>query len=242
MDYSGVVRRIKPSIALVIVTDAKGGILGKGSGFVFSKKGILVTCNHVVKGGGSILVRFPDSEKFMDAKVVINDGEHDLALLKFDDDSRDPLEQEDVRNVKEGMAVLFAGYPLSLFDLTTHQGMLSAIIKDATGVTTYLIDGTVNSGNSGCPLMTEEGKVIGVVNAKRRERSDLLDEVEKLKTGALSLHGLDLVAIYQALVSNVQLGIGYAVPAAYIPPHRDPEIKLNGNGEVEVMSSQDDKK
>ena len=39
--------------------------------------------------------------------------------------------------------------------------------------------------------------------------------------GAISLHGIDLVEIYHASISNVQLGIGYAVPTSYIPEHKD---------------------
>ena len=75
--------------------------------------------------------------------------------------------------------------------------------------------------------MTIDGKVIGVVNAKRRERSDLLYKVEEMKTGAVALHGIDLVEVYQALISNLQLGIGFAVPCSYIPRHIDSEITLD---------------
>lgn len=229
MNYSNIIDKIKPSIALIIVTKSSA-IINKGSGFIFSKKGLLVTCNHVIAETDTVIkIKFPDDGEFIDARIVIRDEEHDLALLKFDDDSRKPLEQADIKIVKEGIPIIFSGYPLGLLDLTTHQGILSAIVKDATGVTTYLIDGTVNSGNSGCPLMTENGKVIGVVNAKQRERSDLLTKVEGLRTGAVSLYGLDIVEIYQALISNVQLGIGYAVPASYIPKHLDADIKTRIN-------------
>jgi hypothetical protein len=69
--------------------------------------------------------------------------------------------------------------------------------------------------------MNANGEILGVVNAKRRERSDLLTKVEAMTYGAISLHGIDLVEIYQALISNVQLGIGYAVPASYIPEHKE---------------------
>lgn len=229
MDCSGIIGKIKPSIGIVL--SVRGDkVLNKGSGFVFSKNGILVTCNHVVKEQDSnFFIKFPDSE-VIDAKVVIRDEEHDLALLQFNDETRQPLPMAEANIVKEGMPVVFSGYPLTLSDLTTHQGILSAIIEDATGITIYLIDGTVNSGNSGCPLMTQEGKVIGVVNAKRREQSDLLRDVEEMQTGAISLYGVDLVKIYQALIENVQLGIGYAIPASYIPKHHSPEIILP-NGE-----------
>lgn len=222
MNHTEIISKVKPSIALVFEV-VKDEPLSKGTGFVYQKKGILVTCNHVIKRkGATILIKFPDTtaDAYVSASVLIRDEEHDLALLKFDDDSRIPLEQANVE-VKEGLPVLFSGYPLSLNDLTTHQGIISAITKDAAGAINYLIDGTVNSGNSGCPLMTEDGKVIGVVNAKRREQSDLLQKVEEFKLGAIALHGVDLVEIYQALINNVQLGIGYAVPAAYIPVHRN---------------------
>ncbi|MCX6792293.1 MAG: serine protease [Candidatus Gottesmanbacteria bacterium] len=222
MDYTKIIEKVKPSIALVFVIK-NGKIVSKGSGFVYSSKGILVTCNHVISFPDSgVTIKFPNSEDLIDARVAIRDEEHDLALLKFEKSSINPLRQADIKVVKEGMPVFFSGYPLSLTALTTHQGILSAIIKDATGSETYLIDGTVNAGNSGCPLMTETGEVIGVVNAKRREHSDLLSKVEELSTGAVSLHGIDLVEVYQAIISNVQLGIGYAVPSSYIPEHVEP--------------------
>lgn len=232
MDYHTIIERIRKSIGLVYLVQGQD-IISKGSGFILFKKGILVTCNHVIeKQDANILIQFPDSsESFIQAKVMIRDEEHDLALLKFDDTTRDPLEiaREDI--IKEGIPVIFAGYPLSLVSLTTHQGILSAILKDATGVVTYLIDGTVNVGNSGCPLMSEEGKVIGVVNAKRMEHSDLLIKMGDQKVGAISLHGIDLVKLFQAIISNVQLGIGYAIPCNYIPkPH---------NGVVKIKSGED---
>lgn len=218
-DFSKIVEKIKPSIALII-TDS-----GTGSGFVFWKKNMLVTCNHVVKGATAVLLKFPSGE-FIPAKVVVQDEEHDIALLRFTDESKPPLLKGDLENVKEGMGVIFAGYPLSLQDLTTHQGIVSAITKDATGITTYLIDGTVNPGNSGCPLMDEDGRVIGVVNATQRQHMDVITKVRDMAQGAVSLYGVDLVQMYQAMIANVQLGIGYAVPANYIPEHKEISIDV----------------
>jgi S1-C subfamily serine protease len=225
MDCSATVLKIAPGIAKVYCLNAQGRVVGTGSGFLYAKKGILVTCDHVIEGAQTIVCKFSDEDNktFHTTKVALQDKEHDLALLKVEVD-RNPLATLSARALKEvrpGMPVLFSGYPLSLETLTTHQGILSAITRDEVGVTTYLIDGTVNSGNSGCPLMNAAGEVLGVVNAKRRERSDLLSKVEGMTMGAVSLHGIDLVEIYQALISNVQLGIGYAVPASYIPKHTE---------------------
>lgn len=225
MDYSPVVRKVSPAIAKVYCLNTESNVTSTGTGFLYAKKGILVTCDHVIQGSQTILCKFPDDTTpgaaggFRAAKVVLRDTEHDLALMRVDID-REPLQPLPTgKEIAAGMPVLFSGYPLSLDALTTHQGLLSAVTSDAVGVATYLIDGTVNSGNSGCPLMNENGEVLGVVNAKRRERTDLLNKVEAMAFGAISIHGVDLVEIYHALISNVQLGIGYAVPAAYIPSH-----------------------
>jgi S1-C subfamily serine protease len=225
MDFSPIVEKVSRSIAKIYCLDANAKLTGTGSGFVYSKKGLVVTCDHLVEGSQALVCRFPGDadDVFHTTKPVLRDPEHDLAVLKVEVD-REPLAQlsaESESKIKPGMPVLFSGYPLSLDALTTHQGILSAVTTDAVGVTTYLIDGTVNSGNSGCPLMNIHGEILGVVNAKRRERSDLLNKVEGLSLGAISLHGIDLVEIYQALISNVQLGIGYAVPASYIPGHKE---------------------
>lgn len=226
-DYSKIVKKIKPSIAIVFSIDAKNQVFEKGSGFVIEKMGILVTCNHVVaEKNATILLRFPNKEENITAKVTLRDEEHDLALLKFDDTTIKPLGVASPEIVREGMPVLFSGYPLDLVSLTTHQGILSAIMEDATGSTIYLIDGTVNSGNSGCPLMTQDGKVIGVVNAKRREQADLLKKVEDMPFGAIAIHGTDMIKIYKAMIDNLQLGIGYAVPSAYIPKYQGQEILI----------------
>jgi len=229
MDYSEVILKIKNSIAVVIdVNPTNPSLSGKGSGFIFQKKGILVTCNHVISSGSAKL-KFPDSKpnEYIDAAVVLRDVEHDLALLKFDDTKREPLKIGDINFIKEGMPVIFSGYPFSLTNLTTHHGILSAIITDPSGIINYLIDGSVNSGNSGCPLMTENGEVIGIVNATRREYVEVLNKVENMKHGAISLYHLDLVRIFKALSGNLQLGIGYAIPCSYIPEHHELDVEDN---------------
>jgi len=221
MNIEDIVKQVKPSIALV-VSKLPDNQISTGSGFVFGGINILVTCNHVIKNANSTLLKFSGAKQLIDSKVVLSDHEHDLALLKFDDPTRNPLPIiENPDKVTEGTQIVFSGYPFSSEDLTTHQGIISSITTDATGIMSYLIDGTVNSGNSGCPLLNMDGKVIGVVNAKRRNRNELLEKVEGLSVGALSLHGLDIIEIYQALTSNIQLGVGYAVPAKYIPEHKN---------------------
>lgn len=220
-NYSSVVKTIKPSIAFINVLN--NGNFTSGSGFVFYKSGILVTCNHVVlNDDNKIFISFPDmspSDNMISAKVISRNIKSDIALLEYKDViQRNPLiESKEI--VEEGMPVIFSGYPLSMRTLTTHQGIISSINEDVTGAKTYLIDGTVNPGNSGCPLMTISGELIGIVNATQREDKDLLNNIANMDKGIMSIQGIDIAELYQALIKNLQLGIGYAMPCSYIPKH-----------------------
>jgi hypothetical protein len=84
MDYSSTVEQIRPSIAKIYSFGSDNSISGTGSGFLFAKPGIMVTCDHVVEESKSLLCRFPDSDDFYPAKIVMRDSEHDLALLKLE--------------------------------------------------------------------------------------------------------------------------------------------------------------
>lgn len=224
MDYSGLIQRVKDSIAVVICINGQNQITSKGSGFVFSQPGVLVTCNHVVaQPDSAIKIRFDDTGQFLDAKVAIRDEEHDIAILKYDPlqaSTSLPLAPVTLGDVKEGMGAVFAGYPLDLFNLTTHQGILSAIIKDPTGATIYMIDGTVNGGNSGCPMLSVDGNVIGVVNARRRENHDVISRIENMGDSGVSIYGIEIIQTLKAVISNLQMGMGYAIPCSYIPSYK----------------------
>jgi len=215
MDCRKIIERTKNSIAFVLTDD------GTGTAFVFQRGDVLVTCNHVIKGSEKIVIKFPDSEEYLNANILISDEEHDLALLRFSPDKvREPLSLAKNPDVKEGSPVIFSGYPFGFKNLTTHQGIISGIIKDPVGIITYSVDGSVNLGNSGGPLMNSDGEIIGVINAMRVVRGGLLNKVREMKMGAIKLHDTDLVDIFQAIISNLQLGVGFAVPASYIPAHK----------------------
>lgn len=251
MECASVVKKVRDSVAVVICDDGKGNIPSKGSGFVYFKKGIIVTCNHVVAiPDTAVKIRFDDEGDFIEAKIALQDLEHDIAILKYNPSQApksEPLDALSEKDVQEGMAVIFAGYPLNLWNLTTHQGILSAIIKDATGAIVYMIDGTVNSGNSGCPLLSDSGKVIGVVNARRRENHKLLSEIESIEAGAISIHNIDVIKTYKAIISNLQMGMGYAIPSSYIPKYdseppapgepklQTEEVPVKVGGQVEIV-------
>jgi S1-C subfamily serine protease len=223
MDYSALIEKVKPSIALVVVTrkDANGNEVNSfGSGFAYKEKGKLATCNHVVHDATRIQIKFAGSATLIDSTLHQQDIVHDLAILDFsiqEGVAVSPLHMPETLDVKEGHPVVFCGFPIFGTNFMSHQGMISAIEIDALGNIVYGVDGPVNKGNSGGPLFNSKGEVIGVMSAKIHNDTDnMLLGLYTLMPGAISLMGTDLVSIHKRLIDNIQLGIGVARPAQYL--------------------------
>ena len=139
-----------------------------GSGFVIDKAGHMVTNYHVVQGAKQVRVSFSNGGS-MKAAIVGTDPSSDLAVLKVDASSRAltplPLGNSDAMQV--GDPVVAIGNPFGL-DRTVTAGIVSAIQRAITAPNGYTIDhviqtdASINHGNSGGPLLSGRGEVIGV--------------------------------------------------------------------------------
>jgi len=145
---------------------ASGGE-ARGSGFVIDANGTIVTNNHVVKDATSVSVTLDDGT-VLAAKVVGRDPRTDIAVLKVS--SKQPLpyiQMGNSRDVKPGEWAIAVGNPFGLGGSVT-AGIVSAISRDI-GAGPYdqfiQIDAPINQGNSGGPLFTQDGKVIGMNTA-----------------------------------------------------------------------------
>ena len=143
-----------------------------GSGAIISEDGYIVTNNHVVVGADEISVTLNNKKTFK-AKVVGADPSTDLAVIKIEAKGLPFLLYGNSDDVKVGQWVLAVGYPLTL-ETTVTAGIISAkgrtldINKrqSATPVESFLqTDAAVNPGNSGGPLITTDGKMIGINSA-----------------------------------------------------------------------------
>ena len=140
---------------------------GRGSGFIIDANGTLVTNNHVVKGARSLTVMLNDGTT-LPAKIIGRDPRTDIAVLKID--AGHPLPYIQLGNsadVKPGEWVVAVGNPFGLGGTVT-AGIVSAVSRDI-GDGPYdqfiQIDAPINEGNSGGPLLTQDGKVIGMNTA-----------------------------------------------------------------------------
>jgi S1-C subfamily serine protease len=139
-----------------------------GSGFVIDKSGHIVTNYHVVQGGQKIQVGFSNNSSYP-ATLVGSDPSTDLAVLEVNAPSRalTPLPFGDSDRVEVGDEVVAIGNPFGL-DRTATAGIISAIQRRITAPNGFAIDhalqtdAPINHGNSGGPLISATGAVIGV--------------------------------------------------------------------------------
>ena len=142
---------------------------GTGSGFVYDRKGHIVTNYHVVQGAEELMVILPTGEEYP-AEVVGRDPSNDLAVLRIDagDSLPAPLTLADSDALRVGQFVVAIGTPFGL-DQTVTTGVVSALgrVIESPEANQFIgeaiqTDAAINPGNSGGPLLDLEGNVIGV--------------------------------------------------------------------------------
>jgi serine protease Do len=141
-------------------------VAGRGSGFIIDESGIAVTNNHVVTGAALLKVYVGGEARPRNARVLGVSECSDLAVIDIDGDGYPYLEWYD-KELKVGLDVFAAGYPLGDPEFTLTRGIISK--ARASGETSWASidsvlehDATINPGNSGGPLVTSDGKVVGV--------------------------------------------------------------------------------
>src|SRR5665213_2495691 len=139
----------------------------RGSGFIIDANGTIVTNNHVVKGATSVEVTLSDGTD-LSAKVIGRDPRTDIAVLKVDAGHKLPyIQLGNSTDVEPGQWVVAMGNPFGLGGSVT-AGIVSALGRDI-GDGPYdqfiQVDAPINKGNSGGPLFTQDGKVVGMNTA-----------------------------------------------------------------------------
>jgi len=139
----------------------------RGSGFIIDADGIVVTNNHVVKNAHAITVTLSDGTE-LPAKLIGTDPRSDIAVLRVKSDHQLPfIALGDSAAVRPGEWVVAMGNPFGLGGTVT-AGIVSALGRDIGSgpYDDYIqVDAPINQGNSGGPLFTQDGHVIGINTA-----------------------------------------------------------------------------
>ncbi len=146
---------------------------GRGSGFIVTKDGKILTNNHVIDGADKITVSVllaDGSKKTYPARVLGQDPTYDIAVIKIDADKDLPvLELGDSDAVEVGEWVIAIGNPHG-FEHSVTAGIISAKnrsirAQDVSYDDFLQTDAAINPGNSGGPLLDMNGRVIGINTA-----------------------------------------------------------------------------
>lgn len=138
-----------------------------GTGFFIGEKGIVVTALHVVDAAKEIQVRLTNGQ-WLPARILKMSHASDVAVLAVERESCPFLRLADMKTLKQGQKVFTLGYPLSgvLGDEVKYtEGVISSLSGIQGDDSLVQITVPIQPGNSGGPLLTEKGEVIGVITS-----------------------------------------------------------------------------
>ena len=245
--------------------EQKGIANGVGTGIIVDKKGYILTNSHVVGDGAAekITVELSDSSE-VPGTVLWNDKSIDLAIVKVDAPNLTAAELGDSENVKIGQLAIAIGNPLGMaFERSVTQGVISGLNRSITisdGQSQVTMDGliqtdaSINSGNSGGPLLNDAGQVIGINSAKAQSGEGLgfaipintakpiIEEIKTKGEFKRAYIGIKGGSVADYLQANPSADLGTKTGVYVVQIYTDSPASKAGMKEGDIIVGLEDKK
>lgn len=198
MDVSELLEKIKSGL-IKIIFNKKDKCIGSGTGFLVEN--YLITNHHVYLGyenAHQVTLRYLNTENSLQEYAEIKldpkefsslllrgseENSYDFVILKIPEKLPKKLYKFEIdpnKTIKMCEQVAFPGFPFEIGHVTNHLGYISSVFLQFSGVKTFQIDGSINSGNSGGPLLDiKTGKIFGIIT---RANKGLTKKFESLKS------------------------------------------------------------
>jgi S1-C subfamily serine protease len=186
-NFSEYVEKIKPAVVMILAQTnhseiplvgggyitAQNRVFSKGTGFIVTENGYVLTANHIVRDAkDGIQVFLGDKLQSHDAKIISSNNDSDVALLKINGNGFPHAVLGEYDKFSEGMDIGFIGFPLNMNLPIVNKGIISGkgiflLEKNGEYVDVYTVDAFMNQGNSGGPVFSADtGEIIGIINAR----------------------------------------------------------------------------
>ncbi len=161
-DLPALIRKVEPSIVVILNYDREGKISSQGTGFFIDKRGELITNYHVLHEANRSEIKTLDGQGYSIERIIAEDEEGDLIRVSVD------IPEEKVRPLtvspglpQVGEKIVVIGTPLGL-DQTVSDGIVSAI-REIPGFGKIMqMTAPISPGSSGSPVLNMKGEVVGV--------------------------------------------------------------------------------
>lgn len=156
------IKKVEPSIVVILIYNREGKILGQGSGFFINKEGDVITNYHVLQEASRAVIRTKDGKEYPIKRVLAEDKEGDLIRVSIEI-SGEVVKPLPVANTlpEVGERIIVIGTPLG-FDQTVSDGIVSAV-REIPGFGKIIqLTAPISPGSSGSPVINLKGEVIGI--------------------------------------------------------------------------------
>jgi|GEM_PF-85322 len=167
------IKKVSPSVVVIVTFDDKGEVLAQGSGFFINKQGDIITNYHVIEGASSAEIKTAEGDIYHIDSILSQNIESDLVKLSIESHKNNiaPLSLcKDIPEVGEQIAVI--GCPLGL-EKTVSTGIVSAVREIPHFGEIIQIDAAISPGSSGSPVVNMKAKAIGVATFQILEGQNL---------------------------------------------------------------------